>query len=229
MTTSEFSNEFDILYNNITSNQAPGLDDYEKSVLLTEAQEFIVKSLYTGSFTGESFEKTEQLRRSLDSLVRTDYNSTEIPYVPNPDIKKLCSKSHLFLLPTDLWFITYESVIFEDDSTCTDNVPVSVVPMKQDEWNRAKGNPFRCPNKRKVIRLDGGNGISELISDYPIKQYIVRYIRRPSPIILTDLEEDNLSINGISTKTKCELNTVLHRVILEKAVDFASRIYSASK
>lgn len=35
MTLEEFSNEFDILYNNITSNQAPPLDEYEKSVLLT--------------------------------------------------------------------------------------------------------------------------------------------------------------------------------------------------
>ncbi len=33
----EFSSEFDVLYNNITSNQAPGLDDYEKSVFLTKA------------------------------------------------------------------------------------------------------------------------------------------------------------------------------------------------
>jgi hypothetical protein len=37
MTTSEFSNQFDVLYNNITSNQAPGLDEYEKSVFLTKA------------------------------------------------------------------------------------------------------------------------------------------------------------------------------------------------
>jgi hypothetical protein len=37
MTTTEFSNEFDILYNSITSNMAPGLDEYEKSVFLTRA------------------------------------------------------------------------------------------------------------------------------------------------------------------------------------------------
>jgi hypothetical protein len=37
MTNPEFSDEFDIYYNNITSNQAPGLNEYEKSVFLTEA------------------------------------------------------------------------------------------------------------------------------------------------------------------------------------------------
>ena len=39
MTNQEVSNEFDILYNNVTSNQAPGLDEYEKSVFLTKAQD----------------------------------------------------------------------------------------------------------------------------------------------------------------------------------------------
>jgi len=37
MTTGEFSNEFDLLYNNIMSNSAPGLNEYEKSVFLTKA------------------------------------------------------------------------------------------------------------------------------------------------------------------------------------------------
>ena len=46
MTNSEFSNEFDVLYNNITSNQAPGLDEYEKSVFLTKAQDEIVKAYF---------------------------------------------------------------------------------------------------------------------------------------------------------------------------------------
>ena len=40
MTNQEFSDQFDLLYN-ITSNQAPGLDEYEKSVFLTTAQEVI--------------------------------------------------------------------------------------------------------------------------------------------------------------------------------------------
>ena len=44
MTTQEFSNEFDVLYNNIMSNQAPGLDEYEKSVFLTKAQLEILKN-----------------------------------------------------------------------------------------------------------------------------------------------------------------------------------------
>ena len=37
MKSEEFNNQFDVLYNNITSNQAPGLNEYEKSVFLTKA------------------------------------------------------------------------------------------------------------------------------------------------------------------------------------------------
>jgi hypothetical protein len=42
----EFSSEFDVLYNNITSNQAPGLDEYEKSLFLTRAQDEVLKSYF---------------------------------------------------------------------------------------------------------------------------------------------------------------------------------------
>lgn len=56
MTTSEFSNEFDILYNNISSNAAPGVTEYEKSVFLTMAQEELVKEIYG------VYEQNEEIR-----------------------------------------------------------------------------------------------------------------------------------------------------------------------
>lgn len=46
MTVKEFSSEFDVLYNSITSNQAPSLDEYEKSVFLTKAQEELVRAYF---------------------------------------------------------------------------------------------------------------------------------------------------------------------------------------
>lgn len=50
MTNQEFSDQFDVLYNSITSNQAPGLDEYEKSVFLTKAQNEIVKAFFTPTY-----------------------------------------------------------------------------------------------------------------------------------------------------------------------------------
>ena len=42
----EFSDRFDILYNNITSNQAPGLTEHEKSIFLTKAQDEVLKNYF---------------------------------------------------------------------------------------------------------------------------------------------------------------------------------------
>lgn len=222
MTTEEFSNEFDVLLNSY-SGISVELTEYEKSVLLTEAQEQIVRGLYTGSFTGESFEKTEMLRRGLDSLIKTDS--------PEPileGLKGVDKNSKFYKLKDDVWFITYESVELMEGAPCTDNPVVKVIPMKQDEWHRSKDNPFRRPNKRKVVRLDNGSNISELISEYPIQNYLIRYLSKPTPIILTPLEED-IFIDGLQEVTECKLNTVLHRTILERAVELASRRIPASK
>lgn len=46
MSPQEFSSEFDILYNNVMSNLASSIDEYEKSVLLTKAQEELIKNYF---------------------------------------------------------------------------------------------------------------------------------------------------------------------------------------
>ena len=46
MTAKEFSDQFDVGYNNITSNQAPGLSEYDKSVFLTKAQDELLKDYF---------------------------------------------------------------------------------------------------------------------------------------------------------------------------------------
>ena len=62
----------------------------------------------------------------------------------------------------------------------------------------------------------------ELISDEDIRGYLVRYMSKPEPIILTDLPEE-LSINNVKTKTECKLNPGIHRMILDLAVNLAIR------
>ncbi len=230
MTTKEFSDGFDTLINShavvsefgVTASPV-SFDEYEKSLLLTTAQEEIVRDLYNGRFNGESLEKTEELRRSLDSLTKTNY-----PELILNRLDGLDKNSKFYQLKDDVWFITYESVELVEGAYCENNPVVKVIPMRQDEWHRAKDNPFRRPNKRKVVRLDNGNNVSELISDYPIQNYLVRYLSKPTPIILTPLEGD-LSIDGLQEITECKLNTVLHRTILERAVELASRRIPASK
>lgn len=224
MTTEEFSNEFDTLLNSYSNIEPFGktpntveIDEYEKSVFLTNAQEEIVIDLYNGKNPfGDSFEKTEEIRRYLSDLIRT-YTTT----VKETGYTGLSNKSVFFKLPDDLWFITYEAVNLKDDELgCMDGSNILVLPVTQDEYHRIKKNPFRGSNERRAIRLDLSEKVVEIVSKYNIDSYLVRYLARPRPIILSKLP-DNLSINGVSDKTECELNPVIHRAILERAVKLA--------
>lgn len=228
MTTLEFSNEFDVLINAYAyaNNNAFGdsydknnlaFDEYEKSIFLTKAQEEIIIDLYNGKNPfGDSFEKTEEIRRYLSDLIKT-YTTTDrkVGYTG------LSKSSVFFELPDDLWFITYESVNLKDDRLgCMSGEDISVIPITQDEYHRIGKNPFRGANERKALRLDLSNKVVEIVSKYNVESYLVRYLSRPVPIILTNLADD-LSINDISIKTECELNPVIHRAILERAVKLA--------
>lgn len=227
MTTLEFSNEFDVLINAYANNNNAfgdsydknnlAFDEYEKSIFLTKAQEEIIIDLYNGKNPfGDSFEKTEEIRRYLSDLIKT-YTTTD----KKVEYTGLSKSSVFFELPDDLWFITYESVNLKDDRLgCMSGEDISVIPITQDEYHRIGKNPFRGASERKALRLDLSNKVVEIVSKYNVESYLVRYLSRPVPIILTNLADD-LSINDISTKTECELNPVIHRAILERAVKLA--------
>lgn len=234
MTTEEFSNEFDTLLNSYSTIEAFGktpstieLDEYEKSVFLTNAQEEIVIGMYNSKNPfGDSFERTEEIRRYLSDLIKT-YTTTD----KKVGYTGLSKSSVFFELPPDLWFITYESVNLKDDGLgCMSGEDISVIPITQDKYHRIRKNPFRGTNERRALRLDLSDKVVEIVSKYNVESYLVRYLSRPAPIILTDLT-DSLSINGISVKTECELNPVIHRAILERAVKLAimSRVPNTGK
>ena len=146
------SRSLDIAYNNIMSNQAPGVSEYEKSVALTQAQKSFIIALYNGA-TATSFEETEEYTTYLSPLVRQVLieqaeESELLPHIVNG--------SYIFMLPQDMMFRTYESCLLTDEAlTCDeDNTrEVIVIPVTQDEFWRTRRNPFRGPNERKVLRL----------------------------------------------------------------------------
>ena len=221
MTNQEFSNEFDILIQSYSSQPTFGITDnlafteYEKSVFLTRAQEELVIALYNGDNTSDiSFEKTEEVRRYLSSLVKTK----KLTQVQSDNA--ISKNSVFFTLPDDVWFITFESVELQSDDKCIDGKIVQVIPTQQDQVHRLRNNPFRGASDNRILRLDSDTNKIELISKYPIKEYIIRYLSRPLPIILEDLY-DELVINNYNTKMECQLNPAFHKTILDKAVRMA--------
>lgn len=246
MTTEEFSDAFDTLVNSAANVDSFGsidstlkFDEYEKSYFLTKAQEEVVRELYTGKNRfGESFEKTEELRRLLNNLVVTHKQS--LPKENYNDLA-LTDKSYLVPILDDVMYIIYEAVRLKDDSLgCYSGTVINVQPITHDEYNKIKDNPFRGPTRYKALRLDTNDtkiidedvqstNYVEIISKYSCDEYIVRYLKKLNPIILVNLDDSNVSIDGKTTKHDCELNSILHEYILERAVDMALRTKSIGK
>lgn len=227
MTIQEFSNTFDTLLNSYNTTAQFGeqaskreivLDEYEKSLYLTKAQEEVVVNFYNGKNPyGDSFESTEEMRRYLENLVKTKvYSTTE--QVSGTGVS---DNSVFYKLPNDVAFITMEQVTYNDKSLgCYNGSTAAVYPVTQDEYSRIKNNPFRGPTKYKVVRLDSGENAVELVSKYKIEKYLLRYLSKPKPIILETLPND-LTIEGVSEQTECTLHPILHDTILERAVQIA--------
>lgn len=230
MTTKEFSDAFDALLNGYSTQMNFGdsasiggmvLDEYEKSLFLTQAQEQIIVELYTGrNDKTSSFEKTEELRSNLKGLIRTA-TLTE----SDEDFRGISKYSKFFILPDDVLFITYEAATLSDESAgCKNGTVISVIPVTQDEFDRVMNNPFRQASKRRALRLDNGLDVAEIVTKYDIKDYTIRYLSKPTPIVLANLAEvsiDGVSIDGVDTITECKLDSAMHRYILERAVALA--------
>lgn len=225
MNNKEFIHEFDVLIN-AHQQEFNGeisellLDEYEKSVFLTQAQDEFVVAAYNGKNQyGYMFESDEESRRYLDSLIKTVTLTTQI--TPTEGIEIISKDSKLYEAPSDLLFITYESVKLEsNDDSCINGRVIEVVPIRQDEFHKVYDNPFRGANKRRALRLDNSGDILEIVCKYNIAEYVIRYVRRPNPIILVDLD-GGLTIQGKSVETSCELEPATHRLILQRAVSLA--------
>lgn len=226
MNNQEFSDAFATLLNSHGSKAGFGdqdsgrqivLDEYEKSLFLTKAQEDLVQDLYSGeSIEGESYEETERLRRYLSAL------NKDASIEPDADVDVIIdSNSKVFTLPDDLWFITYEAVKADSDN-CWDGKYIQVVPVRQDNYHRQIKSPFRGASNRRALRLDRDENSVEIIYPLGIEFYYVRYVRKPQPIILETLPE-GLTIENRSAASECELNSALHQKILERAVVLAMR------
>ena len=233
MTTKEFSNEFDIHYNSIASNQAPGLDLYEKSVFLTKAQLEIVKNYANGlgNKYRQGFENTSKRRVDLKELIVSHTSNFKL----TDNVNSINSKSIFFLIPNDVFLIIQESAKLVSNDACVNGKYVTVIPKTHDEYNVQINNPFKRPNKKLVWRLDfktlntGNKNVELLTSEKSISEYKVRYLKYPEPIILTNLDTafqgEGLSIDGKTAEQTSRLDESIHREILDRAIEIALADY----
>ena len=229
MTLQEFNTNFDLLYNNIASNQAPGLDEYEKSVFLTNAQLELVKNYFNpkGNKYQEGFDQSP--KRQLDFSTITDlkvYNITDAL----SNVTKFNDDSIVFPYNDNFLFIIQELATVIDSVTGT-NKNVNIRSITNVEYMMAMNKPYKYPFKHEGWRIihNTGDRKLELLLSYGdrFKSYKIRYIKRPTPIILTDLSSLGLTIDGISTPTDCILDDAMHAEIVQRAVELAKMSYDS--
>lgn len=229
MTLQEFNTNFDLLYNNIASNQAPGLDEYEKSVFLTNAQLELVKNYFNpkGNKYQEGFDQSP--KRQLDFSTITDlqvYNITDAL----TDVVKFNEDSIVFHYNDDFLFIIQELATVTDSVTLTDK-NVNIRGITNVEYMMAMNKPYKYPFKHEGWRIihNTDDRKLELLLSYgdSLISYKIRYIKRPTPIILTDLSPLGLTIDGISAPTECILDEAMHAEIVQRAVELAKMSYDS--
>ena len=208
MTAKEFSDQFDVLYNNITSNQAPGLNEKKKSVFLTKAQDEIVKNYFLAEANpkGKGFDDTHKRQMDFSMLMTVatpESSSSEA---------KIDPRSKMYLWPTNVLYIINE--FFNVGSTSAVK-PRQILALSYGEYTRLMSKPYKAPLKYQAWRLitgqESGKTRVEIILNAPDLSYLtnnsgsgsyeIRYVRKPKAIVLADFTNaygEQLSIDGVT-------------------------------
>lgn len=228
-TVDEWSQGFDLLWNNIFSDKAPGLEKYEKSMFLTLGQEELVKDVFSSKTNplGEGFD--DSVRRQADFLSLIS-STTLASVAPSAVTSAFNSRSttRYFMYPSDAFLVLNEEVAVDGDYK-------TVVPLSYEEYARLMMRPYKYPPKGQVWRLitntqpTAGSEpllyqVIELIGYFrsdDVIEYRMRFVHRPHPIILESLVDTGLSIEGETEVATCALPEHLHDEILARAVNLA--------
>lgn len=227
MDLAEFSNEFDVLYNNVMSNSAPGIDEYEKSIFLTKAQFEVLKNHFNpkGNKYQEGLDDSPKRQIDFSTLIVSAEPTlyTSLSYI------KFDNRSTPYVLPDNLFSIMSETI---ENTIGGVTRQLNVVPIKYEQYAKFIEKPYKLPCKNQAWRIiqineDNTKKIAEIIAvNNVLSGYKIRYVKRPTPIILVDLTPQSLSIEGISIATDCIVDPILHSEILQRAVELAKSAYT---
>lgn len=174
MTVQEFSDSFDTLLNSYNvqagfgegANKQGGitLDEYEKSVLLTQAQDMIVKSYFdrTLNSQGQGFDDSARRQVDFSSLIKVR------KFLPVRGEDLYDDRGWDVTLPKNILFMLNEKL---EIGTGEDKRIYVVVPINYREYDREMSKAYAQPLKKQAWRLfsNAGTGYdikSELIPIY---------------------------------------------------------------
>lgn len=226
MTNTEFSDEMDVIYENINKGGAVGLDPYEKSVILTMAQEKLAIELLKVD--------TASVPQLVDTVEVTAETTDPTGY------KKIDQRSKLFKLPSNYISILTETVK-DNNTAAADRIQFILIPLSPVEYQSLMYKPYNYPSRRTAWRMVGSSkdisdgGDPEIVTDttyvevvgpnnVTLQYYTATITVLPNPIVLEDLP-NGLAVRGISTEAITNLSDAYHPTILEYATTLAERYY----
>ena len=230
----EMSLAFDQLWNNLASDKAPGIEVYEKSLFLTLAQEDLVKAYFTprGNTMAEGFDDSRRRQADFQTLISSKMLDT-IDATDDTTRFRSSESTRYYQYPSEAFLVLNEELTVTADGISR---LYTVVPVSYEEYARLMMRPYKYPPKGQVWRLLTHTGhttgatvapksyqVLEIIGKFPASsalEYMMRYVRRPSPIVLDTLPT-GLSVEGVDTESVCELPKHLHSEIVQRAVQLA--------
>ena len=187
------------------------LNEYEKSLFLTEAQRTLILEIYRGDVNATlGIDKTSLSKVYLKNLIKQAYLEEPVTETPLAGYNQYTSP-----LPADCFLILNEVVYLDDD---LDNA-VAVYPISFDALNKQLRNPYRNPNHSRVLRTMHGDLINYYSAE-PITEIQITYLETIPPIIVTNLL-DGVTLEGYTTDTPPVLPSELHSLLIKKAVELA--------
>jgi hypothetical protein len=208
MTLDEFRDEFKFKYDG-ASMGGPDLDDYEVSLLLTQA----VKDLT--ELAVSKFEEDEDSRRLVSFLMKYHEGAVSI----DTTVGKI--KKYNVTLPSKIMRILRE----EPELKGCVSFP-EVIVARIDEINTFLNNSFKQPNKRKVVKIEKDKSTISVFSKIDLLKYKITYLPEIVPIIISDL--DGESIEGLDVETNTILPAYVHDKLIDIAVAIAIRTVRSS-
>lgn len=173
----------------------------------------------TYSYTEAYDANGKVLKDTMGNVLYTRNGGTDVSGFGTP-LFDMRENTKSITLPSKLMYAINEMVEVTRNNK---EVLLQVVPVKFDEYSRLMCKPYKRPLKYQAWRLTNNDVVNKADivvgpSD-TLTKYTIRYVRRPNPIIVSNL--DGLTIEGKDTTTECELDPILHEEILQRAVELA--------
>lgn len=211
MTPQQFKKQFNLLYNNINNNAAPGLKDKEIASFLNKAQNEVVKAHTIGPTTTYQVGINQASKRDveLDSLIKT------VEYTTDDDNTNKTIHSN-----GSMWKIVEQGynplVILSEVANST----LSVVELSYSEFNKFMSGIYKLPKKSQCWKIRHDSSF-EIIAPNEITITAIKqvYVKLPQQIVINTTTPSN--------EVGCELPEVLHDEILQRAVELAKAAYAS--